>query len=79
MMSNAGPLTDIPDCYPKAQTFLPDSADRPKTICISPVDYPQELAYPEAVQLLATPSLSAALSSTSWNVTSPTFTALFEL
>jgi hypothetical protein len=57
-MSNAGPLTNILDCYPKAQTFLPDSADRLKTICISPVDCPQELAYPEAMQLLANPSLS---------------------
>jgi hypothetical protein len=29
MMSNADPLTDLLDCYPKAQTFLPDSANRP--------------------------------------------------
>src|ERR1700722_17764134 len=62
MMSNAGPLTNILDCYPKAQTFLPDSADRLKTTCISPVDCPQELAYPEAMQLLANPSLSLRLS-----------------
>jgi hypothetical protein len=37
MKSNNDPLTGPLDCYLTGQTFLPDSTDRLKSACVSPV------------------------------------------